>query len=381
MSRPAIIGIDEGSLDNQGRPCVQVAAGAVQRALGDAGLKLADLDAVLAAYAWEEPSIMFAAEVAEHLGVEPAYAETVCFGGASPAMAIARAARAVSAGICEVAAVTVASNRASKIGRAGTIAALRDVLNGEFELPYGAFVPPVYAMMATRFMHDTGTSEAQLAAVAAAQRAHAERHPRAAFRTPLSIEDVLSSPMISSPLHKLDCCLVTDFGGAVIVASGDCLRDRMPEPVWVLGAGEAHDRLAVASVRDLSSRGAGRSALRALTQAGLSLADIEFAELYDSFTSTVLMTIEDIGFCGRGEAGQLMQEGAFSIGGRLPINTNGGMLSYRTGGISHVTEAVRQLRGTAEGVEVDSPRHALVHGIGGAMSSHCTLVLGQEEAA
>lgn len=375
MDHPAIVGVYEGALDAGGRPVLDIAATAAAGALRDAGLTLADVDGVFAAYAWEEPSIMFASEVANTLGVEPRYVETVSFGGASPAIMVARAAQAIRDGLCEVALLVAASNRASRIGSAGAIAALRDVLSPEFEVQYGAFVPPVYGLTATRHMHEFGTTPEQLAAVAVMQRANAALQPAAAHRTPLTIADVLSSPLVATPLHRYDCCLVTDFEGAIVMVAADRVRDAT-RAVDVLGTGEAHDLLSSSAVPSLTSRGASRSGPLALERSGIDLADLDVAELYDSFTITVLLTLEDLGLAPKGEAGAMVERGDFHPGAALPINTNGGMLSYRTGGISHVIEAVHQVRGEARGVAVDGARHALVHGIGGAMSSHGTLVLG-----
>jgi acetyl-CoA acetyltransferase len=377
VSRSArIVGYHEGPSDNAGRSCREIAAIAAQRALDSAGLSLEDVDGLLAAYAWEEPSIMFASEVADYLGMMPAYVETVCFGGASPAMMVARAARAIEQHLCDVVVVTTASNRASKVGRAGAIAALRDVLSPEFEVPYGAFIPPIYALTATRYMHECAVTPEQLAAVAVTQREHARFHPAAARREPISVADVLDSPVIASPLHLLDCCLVTDFGAAVVLTSVDRAASASAPTARVLGVGECHDRLTTSEVEDLTRRGGASSAGTALREAEISIEDVDFVELYDSFTVTVLLTLENIGFCDRGDAGVRAAEGAFRFDGDLPLNTNGGMLSYRTGGLSHVIEAAAQLGGTARGVQLDRPEIALVHGIGGALSAHCTLVLG-----
>lgn len=370
-----IVGVHEEPLDVGGRPCPEVAVAAVAGALRDAGLPLSDVDGLFAAYSWEEPSIMFASEVANSLGIEPRHVDTVCFGGASPAMMVSRAARAIAAGSCEVAVLVAASNRASGMGRDAAVAALRDVLSAEFEVPYGAFVPPVYALAATRFMYETGTTARQLAAVAVTQREHARLHPGAARQSTLTVEDVLASPTIASPLRRDDCCLVTDFGAAVVMTS----PDRVPagaRPVAVLGSGESHNRLSTTAVPDLTRRGAAKSARIAMDESGLGPDDIDLLQLYDSFTITVLMTLEDMGISPRGEAGLQAERGDFRLGGRLPLNTNGGMLSYRTGGFGHVIEAVHQLRGSASGGVAEGARTALAHGIGGVMSSHCTLVLG-----
>lgn len=376
MKRAMIVGICEGPLDAEARPCVDIAAACARGALQDAQLSMGDLDGVLAAYSWEEPSLMFASELASRLARTPRYVETVCFGGASSAMMVARAARAIESGIADVVVAAAASNRTSKLGRSRAIAALRDVLSPEFDIPYGAFIPPIYALTAARFLHEGRATQRQLAAVAVMQRRHAQLHPGAAKTSPLSIDDVLASPMIASPLHLLDCCLVTDFGGAVVLTSQERARTLDVPGVAVLGTGEAHDRVGTVDVHDLTSRGARLSGSRAFASSGLTPDDVDVAEVYDSFTITVLHTLEDLGLAQMGRAGALVEDGAFAIGGRLPLNTNGGMLSYRTGGISHVIEAVDQLRGTAGARQVAGASVALAHGIGGALSSHCTLLLG-----
>jgi acetyl-CoA acetyltransferase len=224
-------------------------------------------------------------------------------------------------------------------------------------------------------MHERGITSAQLAAVAVTQRRHAALHPGAAQRTPISIADVLASPIVSTPLHLLDCCLVTDFQAAAVVVSPK-LAAGMSDAVPILGTGEAHGRLTTAAAPLLGARGAGLSASRALAQAGFSLDDLDFAELYDSFSVTVLATLEEIGISAPGEAGRDAERGDFAASGRLPVNTNGGMLSCRTGGFSHVIEAVEQLRGTPPGLALAQPQLGLVTGIGGVLSAHGALVLG-----
>jgi acetyl-CoA acetyltransferase len=371
-----IAGIFEGALDQGGASCLEIGAAAAIGAIESAGLEAGQIDAVLAAYAWEEPSVMFAAQLADAVGIAASYAETVCFGGASPAMMVARAARAIDLGLCQAAVLIAASNRHSGIGRAAAISALRDVLSSEFEVPYGAFIPPVYALTATRYMYEWGVTCEQLAQIAVMQRRHAALTPGAARQTPITVRDVLDSPVISSPLHLLDCCLVTDFAGAVVMTTQALARRLGVPSVRVLGNGEAHGRISAAEVPQLTRRAGAASARAAFAQARLRPADIDVAQLYDSFTITVLATLEDLGFCPKGRGGELIEAGAFALGGDMPINTNGGMLSYRTGGISHVIEAVQQLRGAADARQVNGAATALVHGIGGPLSSHCTLVLG-----
>jgi acetyl-CoA acetyltransferase len=251
------------------------------------------------------------------------------------------------------------------------------VLDPEFDVPYGAFVPTAYAMVASRYVAETGATTEELAAIAVIERHHASAHPGAKMRTPITVGDVVGSPVIATPLHLLECCLVTDFSGALVMTTSERADDLDGVPVSVWGEAEAHDRLSLVAGGDSTRRGAARSGPEALKRAGIGLSEVDLLELYDSFTITVALTLEDLGICGRGEAGVLAGSGELAADGRWPLNTNGGMLSYRTGGVSHVIEAVHQLRGTASGLQVDSPHVALVHGIGGVLSTHCSLVLGK----
>lgn len=382
MSSPAIVGAYDGTADAGGASCLELAADAALCAIADAGLGLDTVDAVMAVHSWEEPSMMFASHLADYLGLRPSLVETAAFGGASPVMMVGRAAQALSEGRCDVVVLAASSNRASGLGRDAAIRGLRDVLDPEFEAPTGAFIPTLYALAAQRHVHDYGTTREQLAAVAATQRAYASLHPSAVQRTPLSIEEVLAAPIVSSPLSVRDCCLITDFRGALVLTRAEHVASARLPPVWVVGYGEAHRPItATAPDVELTSRGAQISGTQALTASGLTIDDIDFAELYDSFTITVLITLEDLGFCRRGEAGPLALDGAFAVGGELPVNTNGGMLSYRTGGMSHLIEAVAQLRGSPAGARVESPSVGLVHGIGGVFSTHATVILSNEDVS
>ena len=254
----------------------------------------------------------------------------------------------------------------------------------EFETPYGPTVPAYYALIARAHMAAYGTTEAQFAAVAVSCRAHAARNAKAQMREPITVEDVLASRMIADPLHLLDCSLVSDGGAAIILTSADRAGDFPHAPVYLLGAGEGHGHEHISQARSLTTSAAVESGQRAFDMAGLRPADIDVAQIYDCFTPVVLVELEDLGFCAKGEAGAFVIDGHTAPGGSLPMNTNGGLLSYchpgNPGSMFGLTEAVFQLRHQAGVRQVDGAETALVHGQGGIMSSHATLVLGRERA-
>jgi acetyl-CoA acetyltransferase len=252
----------------------------------------------------------------------------------------------------------------------------------QFEMPFGLAGPPTgYALAAARHMHEFGTTSEQLAEVAVATRRWAMLNPRALMRDPLTVDDVLSSRMISWPLHLLDCCLVTDAGGAVVVTSAERARDRPKKPVYVLGTGEASTHVMVSQMPDFARWDAARMAgERAFAMAGVTPADIDVAELYDAFTIVPIMALEALGFCAPGEGGAFVAGQRTAPGGAFPMNTNGGGLSYTHSGMYGMftlVEAVRQLRGECGARQVPNARVACVNGTGGWFSSASTVILGR----
>jgi acetyl-CoA acetyltransferase len=266
------------------------------------------------------------------------------------------------------------------MSRDGAVAALADVGHPQFERPYGISVPASYALVARRYLHEYGATMEQLAAIAVEHRRHAARHPQAHKRDPITLADVMGSREIASPLRLLDCCLISDGGAAVVVSAGGAARDAARRPVRVLGAGQGHTHEHVMCAPTLTDFGCKQSSRLAFERAGVTPADIDVAEIYDSFTITLLVELESIGFFARGEAGAAAAAGALGLGGRLPCNTHGGLLSYghsgAAGGMFHLVEAVRQLRGEADTRQVADAELAFVHGDGGILSAHCSLVLG-----
>ena len=370
----AVAGIAESRLGEVGPGVtpLELIAEATAAALDDAGLPRDEIDGLFTASAYYG---LPAVSVGEELGVRPRYSDSTNLGGASFVSHLLHAAAAIAAGLCDVALVVYASTQRSDGGR------LRSVVEADpHEAPYRPRYPvSMFALAAARHMHEYGTTRRQLAEVAVAARAWARLTPDAFARDPLTVEDVLASRMVSSPLTVRDCCLVTDGGGAVIVTSTERARSLRRPPAVLLGAGEAHHHRAIARMPDLTTTAAVQSGARAYAMAGLGASDVDVVQLYDAFTINAILFLEDLGFCAKGEGGPFVAGGTIAPGGRLPVNTNGGGLSYTHPGmlgIFLVVEAVRQLRGEAGERQQPGVEVALVHGNGGALSAQATAVLG-----
>lgn len=380
MSTGAII-VGSGEADRRPRPgrtAGDLAVEATLAALKDAGLRLTDIDAILTGPTVAERHLDFSGHLAQELGLTPKVTATVSRSGATGVSLIASAIMALRSGACDTVLALWADNRSSAPD-ADLVAAFASGLS-PYELPYGPLIATQYALVAQRYMADRAVSPEQLASVAVTFREHAARNPHAKFRSPITIADVLASPMISSPLHKLECTLVTDFGGAVLVTHKDRAR-QFSAPVEVLGYGmsSTHDSILCApELFDGRFDGIRASGEQAYRMAGLGPRDIQMAQFYDCFTIAVLLELEALGFCAPGDAGAAVAAGMLRREGALPANTNGGMLSCANGGILHVTEAVAQMRGTAGGHQLARrPDIALVHGNGGILATHATIVLGR----
>jgi acetyl-CoA acetyltransferase len=254
----------------------------------------------------------------------------------------------------------------------------------EWDLPYGLGVPAAsYSLAATRHMAQFGTTPEQLAAIAVSTREWAAMNPNARYQEPLTVDDVLGSPYVAEPLHKLDCCLVTDGAGALVLTSADRARDLRRPPVYVLGTGTSHTHaMSISQMPDLTVTAGAVSGPQAFARAGLSADDVDVVEIYDSFTITVLLALEDLGFCAKGEGGAFVEDAGLGPGGARPTNTNGGGLSYTHPGMYGMfllVEAARQLRGECGDRQVPGASVAVAHGCGGVLSSTSTVVLGTEE--
>lgn len=375
-----IAGVYEFPERKTARSAWEIQALSAREALAEAGLGPRDVDGVFTVTGTPGVGPL---GLLDYLGLNPRYVDSTTIGGASPVAHVHHAAAAIAAGRCSVALVTYGSTALS----AGVAVGTRERVTGEyldqFETIYGVSTVGLYAMVAQRHMHEYGTTPAQLAAIAVACRRHASLNPHARYREPITVEDVLRSPMISSPLHRLDCCVITDGGGAVVLVAPERARDLPRPPVRLLGAAEAVAHTA-AGRRDYLVTAAAETGPRALAEAGVTHADIDAAMIYDSFTITVLLTLEDLGFCPKGEGGRFVEGGRLELGGALPINTDGGGLSSNhpgMRGIFLVIEAVRQLRAEAGPRQVADCRLVLVHGTGGTLGtrhSGATLILARD---
>jgi len=364
----------------EGATCMSLHTEAGLGALEDAGLAVSDIDGLLCAYSFTEPHLMLASVFAEYVGMEPAYASAVSMGGVTACMLVMQAAALVEAGYCRHVLVVTGDNRLSGM-RGNAVQALAEVGNQQYEQPYGMTIPAAYALVAQRYMSEFGVTSEQLAAIAVTMREHAALNPKAHMKAPITVDDVMSSRFIATPLHLLDCCLISDGGAAVVVSAADAAADLKQPRIDVLGSGQGHTHEYIVAAPSLTDYGCKNSAADALGRAGLKQSDIDVVEIYDSFTITLLAELESMGFFERGEAGAAAAAGDLKIGGKLPCNTHGGLLSYghsgAAGGMFHVVEAVEQLRGSAKGRQVDGAELAFVHGDGGILSAHCSIVLGR----
>ncbi|CAA9437709.1 Thiolase [uncultured Rubrobacteraceae bacterium] len=374
--KAAIVGVAESDLGEVGPGWtpLDLIGQATLRALDDAGLESSDVDGLFSASAYHHMPTLSAGE---YLGIRPRYSDATSMGGSSFVSHLFHAAAAIDAGLCEVALITYGSTQRSGGGR---------LVSGSeadpYEAPYNPRYPvSMYALAASRHMHEYGTTREQLAEVAVAARGWAKLNPKAFERDDLTIEGVLGSRMVSSPLSVRDCCLVTDGGGAAIVTTAERARDLKKRPVYLLGAGEAHWHRNISRMPDLTVSAAAESGPRAYEMAGMGPENVDVAMLYDAFTINTVLFLEDLGFCQKGEGGAFVSGGGISPGGRLAVNTNGGGLSYNHPGMYGlllIVEAVRQLRGECTDRQVQNANVALVHGNGGVLSSQVTAILGSE---
>jgi acetyl-CoA acetyltransferase len=375
----AIIGVGEATDFGKvpGRTSLRLNAEAAVAAIDDAGLTKQDIDGVLTGYTLTESHFMFATVLCEYLRMAPKYHSTLVVGGATPCTMVEHAATAVLAGLCNYCLVVYGDSRGSGYSLSRGVASMADIRDHpEHELPWG--LPPAgpEALMARRHMYEYGTTSEDLASAAVAMRKHAALNPKALRRTPLTVEEVLASPMVSDPLHALDCCLLSNFGGAVIVTTAERAKKSRKAPVYLLGVGEGFSHKYISQAASLTQFPVRDAADRAFSMAGVGPDDIDVAGVYDGFTITLLLNLEDLGFCKKGESGRFIADGAIGLEGKIPVNTHGGMLSCAHGGILHLTEVVNQLRGECGDRSVPDAHLGLVHGDGASQSTHTVLILG-----
>jgi acetyl-CoA acetyltransferase len=381
--RAVIVGIGESRVGRvPGRSALQLQSDAALAAAADAGIGIGDIDGLLTTPVRVEHWNMPSGVVANNLGVRPRFLSTVDLAGASGVAMIHQAVMAVESGQCDMALCVAGQNLLSHRSRNEAVRSMAESgsAHPQFEVPYGPVVPSLYALIAQRHMHEYGTTPAQLAEVAVTMRRHAGLNPNAHKRDPITIADVLASRMISSPLHMFDCAIVSDGAAAAIVTTADRAADMKKRPVHLLGQGYGLRHGHIGDHKQLTTTGAVDSGRDAFALAGVERADIDVAQIYDCFTITVIVELEDLGFCAKGEGGRFVEGGRIGLGGALPVTTHGGLLSGGhpglPGGFFHLIEGVRQLRGEAGERQVADAELALVHGNGGVASVHCTLILG-----
>jgi acetyl-CoA acetyltransferase len=344
-------------------------------AIADAGLKRADIDGILCGYSTVAPHIMLATVFAEHFGIRPAYAHAVQVGGATGLAMAMLAHHLVESDVVRHVLVVAGENRLTGQSRDASIQALAQVGHPAYEVPLGPTIPAYYGLVASRYMHEFGVTEEDLAEFAVLMRRHARMHPGAQFHDPITVADVMASKPVAMPLKLLDCCPVSDGGVAFIVS-----REPTSEVgVRVRGCAQAHTHQHVTAAPTLSELGAGISIARAKHAAGLAITDVRYAAVYDSFTITLAMLLEDLGLAARGEAASKVRSGHFNQNGPMPLNTHGGLLSYGHcgvgGAMAHLAETHLQMTGRAGNRQVRDASIALLHGDGGVLSSHVSMFL------
>jgi acetyl-CoA acetyltransferase len=373
----AIVGIGETKFGKiPGVSGMSLILEACKKAIEDSGMKKDEVDGLIGQQPMFDPTFMYSTWIAENLGIKNLnFTTDLNIGGATPVLMVTVAAMAIDAGLCNAVVCVFGENirTAHLTPKHGKLK-----WGGEdFENPFGMPMPgPGYAMACRRHMYEYGTTHEQLGAIAVAMRKHASLNETAQMRDPITLEDYLNSPWYYHPFRLLDICLMSDGACAVLVTSAERARDLKHNPAYIMGFGSHHIHRFIASADTLTETGAKISGERAFKMAGITVKDIDFAELYDCFTYTLLVQLEDYGFCKKGEGGPFVEDGRIEIGGELPVNTHGGLLSHaHIDGFNHITEAVKQLRGNCGERQVKNAEICLVSGNGGILDTHTTLIL------
>src|ERR1700726_345918 len=360
---------------HQGSSTLDLMSQAAELALADAGLKRGEVDGLLCGYSTTLAHLMLATVFAEHFGIKPAYAHAIQVGGATGMAMAMLAHHVVEAGLARHVLVVGGENRLTGQSRDASIQALAQVGHPIYEVPLGPTIPAYYGLVASRYMHEYGVTEPDLAEFAVLMRKHALSHPGAQFRDPITVADVMASKPVALPLKLLDCCPVSDGGAAFVVS-----REPTSEiGVRVRGCAQAHTHQHVTAAPALSELGAEIAMARAKAASGIAISDVRYAAVYDSFTITLAMLLEDLGLAGRGEAAAQVRSGHFNRDGAMPLNTHGGLLSHGHcgvgGAMAHLVETHLQMTGRAGNRQVRDASVALLHGDGGVLSSHVSMFL------
>jgi acetyl-CoA acetyltransferase len=358
---------------------------AMQRVLADSGVAKADIDGYVSA-GGGGMMIDDAVTMSEYLGIDHRWIDGTMTGGSSFEFHVQHAAAAIRDGRCHTVLITYGSDQLTRMGRTLGTGQLRQGSRAvpgpnQFEAPFGSSLVGAYAMVARRHMHEFGTTSEQLAEIAVGVREFARLNPLARYRDPMTVADVVGSRMVADPLHKLDCCVITDGGGALLITTEERARDLRQPPVFVLGAGGAQSHWNISQCPDYTTSAGARVSADVFAEAGVTPADVDTIQFYDSFTITVAVLLEDMGFCAKGEAGAFVEEGHLRRGGRLPLNTDGGGLSSNHPGMRGIfllIEAARQLRGQGGEAQVPDCEVALATGSGGWLSCIGMVLLGRD---
>ena len=354
---------------------------ATKAALDDAGLDLTAVDGLITCNSLVHPVMYHAEATAEYLGIEPRHCLSVGTGGGTTFTALRYAAAAIQTGMAHTVVVSMADSMRSFMTRERAMMVQASSGHPLYEQPYGPTVPAYYALIARAHMAQFGTTEEQFAEAMVSSREWSAMNPTAQYRERVSVNDVMASKPIADPLKMLDCSIVSDGGAAIVLTSRERAADLPHAPISILGYGEGHSYEHISQSKNLTTSAALRSGQLAYADAGLTARDIDIAQLYDCFSPALLIQLEDLGFCEKGEGGAFLQSGATRPGGSLPVNTHGGMLSHchpgNPGAMFGVTEAIAQFRGLAGPRQQPDPQHILLHAQGGIMSSHATLILGR----
>jgi acetyl-CoA acetyltransferase len=380
----AIVGIGLSPVGKvPGRSPLWLAAAAAKQALADAGMQKSEIDGVLASPAMAAQFHRFSVAFSEYFGVRPTFSNTLQVSGATAATMFNIAAAAIHGNLAETVLIVGGDSLLSGLTPELALRSLTESRDQQYEMPFGIPVANTFAMTAHRHMKEFGTTPEQLAQVAVTQRQHAARTPGAQQTEPITIEDVLSSKMVTTPYHKLDCSLISDGGAAFVLTSAERAKALgIEKPIYILGGGECYTHEHIFLMPSLTTTGAVQSSQRAYTMAGYGSKDIQTAGVYDCFTGTVIMMLEDLGFCPKGEGGPFVADGQMTYGGQIPSNTHGGLLSFAHSGIPgslfHFHEVIAQLRGECGERQVAGAELGLVHSLGAGFATNATTILGTE---
>lgn len=381
----AVIGIGMSPVGKvPGKSPLWLAADAAKKALADANISKRELDGVLSCHAFASPFHRFSVALSEYMGIQPTFSNTLQVSGATAATMFNIGAAAINGGLAEIVLVVGGDSLLTGLTPDMALRSMTESRDQQYEMPFGIPVANTFAMTAHRHMKEFGTTPEQLATVAVIQRRHASCTPGAQQTTPITVDDVLNSGLVTTPYHKLDCSLISDGGAAFILTSAEHAKTLgIKDPIYILGGGECYTHEHIFLMPSLTSTGAVESSRRAFEMSGYGPEDIDVAGIYDCFTGTVIMMLEDLGFCPKGEGGRFVEDGHMTYGGQIPSNTHGGLLSFAhsgmPGSLFHFHEVIAQLRGQRGSCQVPGAELGLVHSLGAGFATNATTILGTEK--